>query len=104
MVLTSQVVKGWLSDSEWSAALSLGVNFRGTQLLKQPADPAALLYVLDAAAPVVAKSGSDAAEALVALWQETEFVSIESPLADHDAASLQLLRKVSPRRALLCAA
>jgi hypothetical protein len=53
-----------------------------------------LMYNLDTSTPLIAKNGSEVVESLMGLWQETEFVSIERPLAEIDSMGMRQLRKV----------
>ncbi len=40
------------------------------------------------------KTGSEVVESLLALWQETEFISVDFPVSDMDIAGLRQLKKV----------
>lgn len=91
-------------DCNLADSVGLGLNFRGPHLLKQhvlSAPNAAVttdvgsVYTLDTSAPLIAKNGNEVVETLVGLWQETEFISLERPLADADLGALRQLRKVS---------
>lgn len=118
-----KAVKGVIGDNGLLSKIGVGFHYRGEKLLKQPVEGAPT-YVLDtaavdapapaaaggkaapppkggAAAPAepAAKTGTEVVDVLAALWGETECVSVDSPLAMSDQASLRALRKVS---SLLC--
>ena len=48
------------------------------------------------------KTGIEVVEALLALWQETEFVSVDFPVSDMDIAGLRHLKKVRDFMYALC--
>ncbi len=99
-----QAVRSYIADSGNPESVGLGLNFRCSQLLKQPSTATApnaavvidsgLMYTLDTSTPLIAKNGNEVVESLVGLWQETEFMSIERPLADADLGAMRQLRKV----------
>ena len=76
-------------DFESGNGLKLGLFMQQNQL-QRPAENA-FTYANEAGQQ---KSGAEVVESLMALWQEKDFVSVDSPLADMDIPSLRLLKKV----------
>ncbi len=97
------MVRAFIVESNLADNVGVGVNFRGSHLIKQPTATApnaavvadaGLMYTLDTSTPLIAKNGNEVVEALLGLWQETEFISLERPVAEADLGALRQLRKV----------
>ena len=71
--------------------MKISINYNGSALLKAREDVLPVYWTDNA----VYKNGNEIVEMLIALWQESQFITIDSPLSDHDLATLTHLRKVS---------
>ncbi len=79
-----------MKESEGGSALKLGLGMN-QHLLQRPVE-SSYAYLNETGQQ---KTGTDVIESLMALWQESEFISVDFPVSDMDIAALRHLKKVS---------
>lgn len=88
-----KLVQAAVAEAGVEGGLKLGVDVRAGEVSFVEDD---LLHYRFEVAEGPATQGEDLVDALLALWKETELISLEDPLAAADATSLQQLKERVP--------